>query len=56
MAGDPLADFTLEPGHYAEWTRRLRDRFPAAGMLSVLEGGYLPERLADGTLAHLGGA
>jgi acetoin utilization deacetylase AcuC-like enzyme len=56
MAGDPLAGFTLEPGHYAEWTRRLRDRFPAAGMLSVLEGGYRPERLADGVLAHLAAA
>jgi acetoin utilization deacetylase AcuC-like enzyme len=56
MAGDPLAGFTLEPGHYADWTRRLRDRFPAAGMLSLLEGGYLPQRLADGVLAHLGAA
>jgi acetoin utilization deacetylase AcuC-like enzyme len=56
MAGDPLAGFTLEPGHYAEWTRRLRDRFPGAGLLSVLEGGYRPERLADGVLAHLAAA
>ena len=56
MAGDPLAGFTLEPGHYAEWTRRLRDRFPAAAMVSVLEGGYVPRRLADGVLAHLGAA
>ncbi|HEX9165115.1 MAG TPA: histone deacetylase [Gemmatimonadales bacterium] len=53
MAGDPLAGFTLEPGHYAEWTRRLRDRFPAAAMVGVLEGGYVPRRLADGVLAHL---
>lgn len=56
MAGDPLAGFTLEPHHYAEWTRRLRERFPAVPMVSLLEGGYVPSRLADGVLAHLGAA
>ena len=25
MRGDPLGGFTLEPAHYAEWVRRLRD-------------------------------
>lgn len=53
MAGDPLAGFTLEPEHYAEWTRRLRARWPALPMVSLLEGGYAPSRLADGALAHL---
>ncbi len=51
MAGDPLAGFTLEPEHYAtlvaEWRR---DGVPIA---SVLEGGYIPQRLADGVAAHL---
>ena len=51
MAGDPLGGFTLEPGHYAEWTTRLRDRFPRVPILSMLEGGYAPERVAEGVLA-----
>lgn len=56
MAGDPLAGFTLEPADYGEWTRRCRDRMPEAGLVSVLEGGYAPSRLADGVLAHLAAA
>lgn len=51
MLGDPLGGFTLEPEHYAEWTRRLRERFPSAPIAMVLEGGYAPERLAAGVLA-----
>jgi acetoin utilization deacetylase AcuC-like enzyme len=54
MRGDPLAGFTLEPEHYTDLTRRLRDRFPAAGCAAMLEGGYVPERLAQGALAMLG--
>ena len=53
MAGDPLGGFTLEPTHYADLTRRLRDRLPSAGFVSLLEGGYAPSRVADGVLAHL---
>ena len=53
MAGDPLGGFTLEPDHYAEWTTRLRDRFPRVPILSMLEGGYAPERVAEGVLAHV---
>ena len=53
MAGDPLGGFTLEPEHYAEWTHRLRDRFPQVPILSMLEGGYAPERVAEGVLAHI---
>ena len=51
MLGDPLGGFTLEPEHYAEWTRRLRERFPRAPIAMVLEGGYAPERLAAGVVA-----
>ncbi len=51
MRGDPLGGFTLEPEHYATWTRRLRERFPAAPIAMVMEGGYAPERLAAGVLA-----
>ena len=28
MPGDPLGGFTLEPEHYADLTRRLRERLP----------------------------
>ncbi len=54
MKNDPLAGFTLEPEHYADLTRRLRTRWPAAPFAATLEGGYAPSRLADGVLAHLG--
>ena len=53
MRNDPLGGFTLEPEHYADLTRRLRDRFPEAAFASFLEGGYNPGRLADGVVAHL---
>ena len=53
MLGDPLGGFTLEPEHYADLTRRLRDRLPAAPIVGLLEGGYVPGRLADGVLAHV---
>jgi acetoin utilization deacetylase AcuC-like enzyme len=52
MLGDPLGGFTLEPGHYADLTRRLRERLPTAPIVGLLEGGYVPTRLADGVLAH----
>ena len=54
MAGDPLGGFTLEPGHYAELTRRLRERFAGVPIVGMLEGGYTPSRVADGALAHVG--
>ena len=51
MAGDPLAHFTLEPEDYTEWVSRwLGFRVP---IVSVLEGGYVPERVAAGVVAHL---
>jgi acetoin utilization deacetylase AcuC-like enzyme len=54
MTGDPLGGFTLEPRHYAELTRRLRERFPGAPIVGLLEGGYAPSRVAAGALAHIG--
>jgi len=54
MAGDPLGGFTLEPEHYADLTRRLRDRLPRTPIVGLLEGGYTPSRIADGALAHIG--
>ncbi len=53
MLGDPLGGFTLEPAHYADLTRRLRDRLRQAPVVGLLEGGYVPRRLADGVLAHV---
>ncbi len=51
MAGDPLGGFTLEPEHFAEWVARLRTAFPDAPLVALMEGGYLPSRLANGVLA-----
>ncbi|MGN6392393.1 MAG: histone deacetylase family protein [Gemmatimonadales bacterium] len=53
MRGDPLGGFTLEPEHYADLTQRLRERLPNVPLVGLLEGGYVPARLADGVLAHL---
>jgi acetoin utilization deacetylase AcuC-like enzyme len=55
MAGDPLGGFTLEPVHYTDLTGRIRERLPQAPLVGLLEGGYVPERLADGVVAHLHG-
>jgi acetoin utilization deacetylase AcuC-like enzyme len=55
MRGDPLGGFTLEPGHYADLTVRLRERLPEVPIVGMLEGGYVPSRLAEGALAHLAG-
>jgi acetoin utilization deacetylase AcuC-like enzyme len=54
MTGDPLGGFTLEPGHYADLTTRVRERFPGTPIVGLLEGGYRPSRVADGALAHIG--
>ena len=53
MAGDPLGGFTLEPEHFADLTRRLRDRLAEAPVVGLLEGGYDPARLAEGVAAHV---
>jgi acetoin utilization deacetylase AcuC-like enzyme len=55
MSGDPLGGFTLEPEHYTDLTTRVRERLPEAPIVGVLEGGYIPERLAAGVAAHLQG-
>jgi acetoin utilization deacetylase AcuC-like enzyme len=44
LAGDPLAGFTLEPEDYPTWVEAL-GAF-GAPLVAVLEGGYVPERLA----------
>ena len=52
MRGDPLGGFTLEPEHYTQLTTRLRSLAGAAPIVGVLEGGYIPARLAEGARAH----
>ncbi len=54
MLGDPLGGFTLEPADFATWTSRLRTRLPAVPMVGLLEGGYAPERLAEGVAETVG--
>ncbi len=54
MRGDPLGGFTLEPAHYAELTLRLRERLPRTPLVGLLEGGYVPERVALGVAATVG--
>ncbi len=51
MAGDPLAGFTLEPSDYATWVANWRAL--GSPIASVLEGGYLPHRIAEAAAAHL---
>jgi acetoin utilization deacetylase AcuC-like enzyme len=51
LAGDPLAGFALEPEDYATWVTRWRRL--GAPIASVLEGGYVPQRLSAAVAAHL---
>jgi acetoin utilization deacetylase AcuC-like enzyme len=51
LAGDPLAQFTLEPDDYAAWVRQWRSI--GAPIASVLEGGYAPARVARAAVAHV---
>jgi acetoin utilization deacetylase AcuC-like enzyme len=53
MLGDPLGGFTLEPEHYGDLTTRLRERVPRAPLVGLLEGGYVPTRIAEGLMAHV---
>lgn len=55
MAGDPLGGFTLEPVHYTDLTERLRGRLSQVPIVGLLEGGYVPARIAEGVVAHLQG-
>ncbi|MBI4542968.1 MAG: histone deacetylase [Gemmatimonadetes bacterium] len=52
LRGDPLGGFTLEPAHYGALTCAVRERAPEAALISVLEGGYDPLRLAEAATAH----
>jgi acetoin utilization deacetylase AcuC-like enzyme len=56
MANDPLGGFTLEPADIATLTRRMverAERWCGGRLVSALEGGYEPARVAEGVVAHL---
>ena len=56
LAGDPLGGFTLEIDDVSRLTRGLVERAKAwcdGRLVSSLEGGYAPERLGAGVVAHL---
>ncbi|MBX3133639.1 MAG: histone deacetylase [Gemmatimonadaceae bacterium] len=57
MARDPLGGFTLEPADVAALTRGMVERagrWCGGRVVSVLEGGYEPARVAEGVVAQLG--
>jgi acetoin utilization deacetylase AcuC-like enzyme len=56
LAGDPLGGFTLEMEDVSVLTRELVERantWCSGRIVSSLEGGYAPERLGKGVVAHL---
>ena len=58
LAGDPLGGFTLEIEDVSILTHELVDRastWCGGRIVSALEGGYAPERLGKGVVAHLRG-
>lgn len=57
LAGDPLGGFTLELDHLIELTNSLVTRaegWCGGRLVSVLEGGYAPDRLGAACAVHLG--
>jgi acetoin utilization deacetylase AcuC-like enzyme len=57
LAGDPLGGFTLEADDFESLTRSLvsrADSWCGGRIVSALEGGYAPDRLAQAALGHLG--
>jgi acetoin utilization deacetylase AcuC-like enzyme len=56
MRGDPLGGFTLEVEHVDAMTRSLVARaegWCGGRLVSALEGGYAPQRLGEGCVAHM---
>ncbi len=57
LAGDPLGGFTLELDDFEALTRSLvarADSWCDGRIVSVLEGGYAPDRVAQAVIRHLG--
>jgi acetoin utilization deacetylase AcuC-like enzyme len=56
LKGDPLGGFTLEIEHFVTLTNEIVERARAwcgGRVVSVLEGGYAPERVAQASVAHM---
>ena len=56
MRGDPLGGFTLEYEHFEQLTRHVVERadlWCSGRVVSSLEGGYAPERLAIACVRHM---
>jgi acetoin utilization deacetylase AcuC-like enzyme len=56
MAGDPLGGFTLEADDFVSLTRSITaraDSWCGGRVVSALEGGYAPDRLAQASVRHL---
>jgi acetoin utilization deacetylase AcuC-like enzyme len=56
LAGDPLGGFTLEIEDFESLTRSLvarADSWCGGRLVSALEGGYAPERVAEASMRHL---
>jgi acetoin utilization deacetylase AcuC-like enzyme len=56
LAGDPLGGFTLEIEDFETLTRSLvarADAWCGGRLVSALEGGYAPERVAEASMRHL---
>jgi acetoin utilization deacetylase AcuC-like enzyme len=56
LAGDPLGGFTLEIEDFEALTRSLVARansWCGGRVVSALEGGYAPDRLAQASVRHL---
>jgi acetoin utilization deacetylase AcuC-like enzyme len=51
LAGDPLGGFTLEPEDYVTWVTAWKGL--GVPIVSVLEGGYVPQRVAAAATAHV---
>ena len=57
LAGDPLGGFTLELDDFEALTRSLVARAESwcgGRIVSALEGGYAPDRVAQAVVRHLG--
>jgi len=56
LKGDPLGGFTLEMEHVDRLTREMTsraDQWCAGRVVSALEGGYAPERVAEASVVHM---
>jgi len=57
LRGDPLGGFTLEMEHVQTLTRFIVERaehWCGGRVVSVLEGGYAPDRVGEAAVVHLG--